>query len=263
MRRRALLTQLVAAAVAAAGTTPSVGRCNLPLLVIAGASGRTGGAILEAAPADRFRIRALSGDLARARQELGAALYARAQWLQVDVRKATAVRKALSGADYVISAIGARIFEGPSSPQFVDFGGNVNLIDAARAAGTRHFVLVSSASAGSHRDQRLTPRLGNVLLDKTQAEEHLKRSGLGYTIVGPAGLLDTPPRQDGLQIIRRADYGSTNVARGDVARVVLDALVNPDADHKSFALVGDRPGDPDAWRAELRVLPRDAPAVAE
>jgi hypothetical protein len=36
------------------------------------------------------------------------------------------------------------------------------------------------------------------------------------------------------------------------------ALLNPDAAGKSFALVGDRPGDPQQWRAQLRSLPRDA-----
>lgn len=228
-----------------------------PLLVIAGASGQTGRRILEAVPPRRYRVRALGSDLARARRDLGRALYARAEWREVDLRDTADVTPALAGATYVISAIGARIFEGPSGPQFVDYQSNVNLIDAARAAGATRFVLVSSASAGSHRDQSQVPRLGHVLLYKTQAEEHLKASGLAYTIIGPAGLLNTPARRDGLQVLPRAGYASTNVSRADVARVALDALQNPDAERKSFALVGDRRGDPEAWRRELRALARD------
>ena len=228
-----------------------------PLLVIAGASGRSGRLILENAASSGYRIRALASDLERTQRELGTMLYDKAQWRQVDLGDRAAAKRALAGADYVISAIGARRFEGPGSPQFVDYQANVNLIDAARAAGTRRFVMVSSASAGSHRDQSLTPRLGFVLFYKTRAEEHLKASGLGYTIIGPAGLLDTPARVDGIEIVRREDYVSTNVSRADVARVAVDALTNPDADHKSFALVGDRRGDTEAWRRQLRTLARD------
>jgi uncharacterized protein YbjT (DUF2867 family) len=246
-----------AAAAAAADQRPASAAAAAPLLVIAGASGQTGRRILQSVPAGRYRVRALSADLARARRELGRALYARAEWHQVDIRDAAAVKPALDGATYVISAIGARMFEGAASPQFIDYQANVNLVDAARAAGARHFVMVSSASAGSHRDQSQVPRLGHVLLYKTQAEEHLKASGLGYTILGPAGLLNTPARRDGLEIVPRAAYASTNVSRADVARVALDALDNPDAGSKSFALVGDRRGDPEAWRTQLRTLPRD------
>jgi uncharacterized protein YbjT (DUF2867 family) len=270
MRRRACLAAGVAwlalgttADGAASGATASGGppgtarSTEAPLLVIAGASGRTGSRILRAVPAGRYRIRALSGDLARARRELGRSLYSRAEWREVDVRDPAAVKAALAGASYVISAIGARAFEGASSPQFIDFQGAVNLVDAAQAAGVARFVMISSASAGSHRDQSQVPRLGHVLLYKTQAEEHLKASGVAYTIVGPAGLLDRPAGRDGLELLPRADYVSTNVSRDDVARVALDALQNPDADRKSFALVGDRRGDPEAWRAQLRTLPRD------
>ncbi len=234
-----------------------------PLLVIAGASGKTGRLILEAAPRKRYRLRALTSDPARARIELGAALYARAEWRALDVRDAASVTAALAGANYVISAIGARQFEGPASPQYLDYQANVNLVDAAAASGARHFVMISSASAGSHRDQSRTPRLGNVLLYKTKAEEHLKASSLAYTIVGPAGLLNTPARRDGLEIVRREDYVSTNVSRADVARVALDSLENPQADHKSFALVGDRRGDPETWRRQLAALPRDDRAALE
>ncbi len=234
-----------------------------PLLVIAGASGRTGRLVLTAVPADRYRVLALAGDPTRARRELGAALFGRADWRALDVRDAGAVRAALGGATYVISAIGARQFEGPTSPQFVDYQANVNLVDAAVAAGARHFVMISSASAGSHRDQSQTPRLGNVLLYKTKAEEHLKASGLGYTIIGPAGLLDRPAQRDGLEVVRREDYISTNVSRADVARVAVDSLANPAADHKSFALVGDRRGDPEAWRQQLATLARDDVASLE
>ncbi len=245
------LCALVAPALATKPTRPA------PLVVVAGASGQTGRLIVAEALAAGYRVRGLTSDPVRARAELGSALYERAEWRKVDVRDAAGVLEAISGADYVISAIGARVFEGPASPQFVDYRGNVHLVDAAREARVRRFVLVSSAAAGSHRDQTQAPMLGYVRKWKTEAEEHLKRSGLPYVIIGPAGLLDSPPRRDGLHAILREHYVSTNVSRADVARVAVDALVNPDAEGRSFALIGDRVGDPEAWRTDLRSLPRD------
>ncbi len=232
-----------------------------PLLVIAGASGQTGRVIIAQA-AERYTVRALSGDLARAKRDLGDTLFSRARWVEVDVRDSKAISEALRGAEYVISVIGAREWQGPRSPEFIDYRGNVNLIDAAREAGARHFTLISSASAGSHKNQSQNPRLGGVLLWKTRAEAHLQASGLGYTILGPAGLLNTPGGRNGIAVIPRAEYVSTNVSRADVARVAIDSLTNADARDKSFALVGDQPGDPEGWRAQLRALSVDTAAPA-
>jgi uncharacterized protein YbjT (DUF2867 family) len=228
-----------------------------PWLVIAGAGGRLGRELLRQVDPQRYRIRALSSDPERSRRELGAARYTRAQWLRTDVRDAAQVERALQGATFVISTIGAREFSGAAGPQFIDYQGNVRLADAAVRAGVRHLVLISSGPAGSHRDQSTDAVMGHIRLWKTMAEEHLKASGLSYTIVGPGGLSDVPARREGVAVIPRAQYRSTEVSRADVARIVLDALVNPDAARKSFAVVGNRPGDPEAWRAALRALPGD------
>lgn len=250
---------LAAVGTFAAGVLPAQpGPATGGLVVVAGASGQTGRQIVAAALDAGYAVRGLTSDLARARADLGPALFDRARWQVVDVRDRAAVHAALRGARYAVSAIGARVFAGPLSPEFIDHGGNVNLIDAASAAGVRRFVMISSAAAGPHRDHSQAPMLGYVRLWKTRAEQHLRDSGLDYVIIGPAGLLDTPPGRDGLQVLRREDYVSTNVSRADVARVAVDALRNPDAVGKSFALVGDRPGDPQAWRTQLAALPRDA-----
>jgi uncharacterized protein YbjT (DUF2867 family) len=257
LRRKLLALLLTAVALVQASLQAQAPPAGAGLVVVAGASGQTGRHIIAAALEAGYAVRGLTSDLARARTELGPELYDRAEWRAVDVREAAAVRNAVRGAHYVISAIGARVFEGPQSPEFIDYGGNVNLIEAALATNARRYIMISSAAAGPHRDHRQAPMLGYVRLWKTRAEQRLRDSGLAYTIIGPAGLLDTPAGRDGLRVLRREDYVSTNVSRGDVARVAIDALGNPDAIGKSFALVGDRPGDPQAWRVELRALPRD------
>jgi uncharacterized protein YbjT (DUF2867 family) len=241
-----------------ASDAPDRGSDARPLLVVAGAGGRLGREVLSTAAKSGFRLRALGSDPERARRDLGEAVYALAEWRRVDVRDAAQLRAALTGAGYVVSTIGARVFEGPMGPQQIDYRGNVNLADAAKAAGVAHFVLVTSGPSGTHKDQALDPVMGHVRLWKTMAEEHLKATGLPYTIVGPGGLSDVPAGREGVTVIPRQEYVSTDVSRADVARIIVDALRNPDARAKSFGLVGDRPGDPEAWRVQLRALPRDA-----
>jgi hypothetical protein len=179
-------------------------------------------------------------------------------WVQADARDARSVATAMRDVQYVICALGAPAFEGPDAPQFVDYLGVTTVVDAAAAASVRHFVLISSGSAGPHREPRETPRLAYVLLWKTFAENHLKASGLPYTIIGPAGLTGEPPRRAGLEAIPRASYRSTNVSRADVARVAFDALRNPAARDKSFALINTDTNDSERWRTQLAALPADA-----
>ncbi len=222
-------------------------------VLIVGGSGETGLELLAMASNAGFEARGMTRDAARA-----TARHPNYSWVQADARDPTAVAQALRGVQYVICALGAPAFEGPDAPQFVDYLGVATLIDAAATAQVQHFVLISSGSAGPHREPRHTPRLGYVLLWKTLGENHLKASGMPYTIVGPAGLTAEPPRRAGLEAIPRASYRSTNVSRADVARVAFDALRNPAARGKSFALINTDTNDPERWRSQLAALPPDA-----
>lgn len=230
-----------------------------PLLVLAGASGKTGKEVLLLAAKSRWRVRALTSDLPRAKTELGK-LYEYGEWLQVDLSDKEAVRKAVSGADHVVSAIGAHSFKNRDIPEHIDFQANVNLIDAARDAKVQHFVLISSSTAGVHRDQTQAAVLMNVRFWKTRAEEHLRASGMTYTVIGPGGLTLEPARRQGLKIVPRESYVSTDVSRADVARVAIDALRNPQSANKSFALINDKNVAIDTWREQLTAHAPDRPA---
>lgn len=233
-----------------------------PLLVLAGASGKTGREVLVQAARSGWRVRALTSDLARARKDLGA-LYRYGEWQQVDLTDATAAQAAMQGADYAVTAVGAHGFQGTDVPERVDFLSNSRLIDAAAAARVRHFVFISSSTAGTHKDQTKAAVLMNVRFWKTRAEEQLRASGLRYTVIGPGGLTLEPARKLGLRILPREQYTSTDVSRADVARVAIDALTNPGADGKSFALINDKGAAIDAWKAQLAALPTDKPVGSE
>ncbi len=224
-----------------------------PVVLVAGASGKTGRQVVSQLLDQGYRVRPLTTNAFHARERTGLEI----DWLEVDVRDPEAVVAAMVGAEYVISAIGAREWRGENSPRFVDYGGVRNLVDAAAAAGVRHFVLVSSAAAGPHRDHRDNPRLGYVLFWKTKGEAYLRASGLDYTIIGPGGLVDGPALRSGIRLSRREDYRRAAISRADVARLTIAVLTEPAARNKSFAAVNDDELGQDDWVVQLRRLPAD------
>ncbi len=224
------------------------------LVLVAGASGRSGSAAIKLLDAQGYAIRALTTSRARAVERHGADW----PWREVDVRDRSAVFAAMEGVDYVICAIGTRVLEGPAGPEFVDYGGVVNLVDAAVDAGIRHFVLMSSAAAGPYRERSRMLRLGMVRYWKTAGENHLKRSGLSYTIQGASGLINRPSQGAPLRVMPRAEYVTGRFTIGDAAMLLVDALTNPDARNKTYAVVGDDSVAPGAWRDMLKTLQVDS-----
>ncbi len=259
--RAAMLATLVFVSFAPAAQATKSAAAK-PLLVLAGASGKTGREVLLQAARNGWRVHALTSDLARAKRDLGA-LYKYGEWQQIDLTDAAAVQAAMQGADHVVTAIGAHAFQGQDVPERVDFLSNSRLIDAAAAAHVKHFVFISSSTSGTHKDQTKATALMNVRFWKTRAEEQLRASGLSYTVIGPGGLTLEPARKQGLRILPREQYSSTDVSRADVARVAIDALTNPGADGKSFALINDKDAAIDAWKSQLPSFPTDKPIGSE
>lgn len=232
----------------------SVAAGETQLVLVAGASGRTGSQIMARLRAQGYAVRPLTSNRERAVQRRGDDW----RWLEVDVRNAEQVATAMHGVSFVICAIGASQREGPNGPEFVDFGGVRNLTDAASAEGVRHFVLISSAAAGPHRKRSRMLEIGNIRYWKTRGENHLKASGVPYTIVGPGGLIDEPSAGEGLRVLARRDYPGGSIRIGDVAMLAVNALTNPDAVDKTFAAIRDDSVAADAWRTMLAELPVDA-----
>jgi uncharacterized protein YbjT (DUF2867 family) len=129
------------------------------MIVVAGGSGRLGRALLARRP----NARSIS------RRE------------GVDVRDRSALD--LRGATVVVSAMHGFAGKGVD-PESVDVRGNANLIEAAAAAGVRHFILVSVHDARADHPIEL-------FRAKFRAEELLRASGLPYTIVRPSAFVET------------------------------------------------------------------------
>ena len=79
----------------------------------------------------------------------------------------------MPGIERVICVIGTREVAGPNSAEFVDYGGVRNLVDAARAAGVRHFVLLTAIGTTDpeHPFNKFTK---GALQWRFKGEEHLR-----------------------------------------------------------------------------------------
>lgn len=133
----------------------------------------------------------------------------------------------------IVSTIGCLTCEPPP-----DFIGNRNITDAAVDAGVPRMVLITSLGAGDSKDAPpLMSRLflRKILPLKEQAEDHLRASGLEYTIIRPGGLRppDAPITGQGYLSEDRAAFGFMH--RADLAEMIVGALDDDRTIGKTFA----------------------------
>jgi uncharacterized protein YbjT (DUF2867 family) len=118
-----------------------------------------------------------------------------------------------------------------------DFVGNRALIDAARAAGVKRFVLVTVIGAGDSADAVPLPaRRGHndVIPLKNQAEDYLRASGLDYTIIRPGGLGPRNLAETGTAKLTEDSKSFSYMGRTDLAKLTVAALGDPTTIDKTF-----------------------------
>ncbi|MBL8642930.1 MAG: SDR family oxidoreductase [Rhodospirillaceae bacterium] len=118
----------------------------------------------------------------------------------------------------------------------VDFEGNKNVIDGAAAAKIPRFVLVTTIGTGnSYSAAPLFARfvLRKILPLKEKAEEHLKASGMKYTIIRPGGLLKRPPEGKAVLTEDASKFGW--IIRADLGKLVADAVYDEAAANKVYS----------------------------
>lgn len=127
------------------------------------------------------------------------------------------------GCDAVVFAAGSGGDTGKDMTDKIDRDGAKSLIDQAVKAGVSRFVMLSSVGAD---DPDPSTDMGHYLKAKHDADEYLKQSGLTYAIVRPVALTD----EDGSGNMKFGDDvdPEAKAARGDVARVLADAVTNDD-----------------------------------
>jgi uncharacterized protein YbjT (DUF2867 family) len=148
----------------------------------------------------------------------------------------------LAGADAAVFAASAA--KG-TLPATVDDEGVGHLATAAKAAGLRSVVLVSSALVDPKNGWNWirillnNMRKGKMMDAKWAGERRLVGAGVPYTIVRPGGLTDGPGGVSAL-VVAQGDTGSPGrVARADVGRVCVAAAFDPAATGVTLELASD------------------------
>jgi NADH dehydrogenase len=191
------------------------------MVLVAGGTGRLGTRVVERLVARRMTVRVLTRDRARARH-----LPESVEIVQGDVRDSSTLPAAMAGVTTVVSAVHG--FDDPSSsPEATDRDGNRNLINAAKASGVDHLVLVSGSKSSPDHPMSL----GRA---KYAAEQLLQESGLAWTIVRGTAFMEFWAKLVGqpliatgrTQVFGRGDNPINFVSVDDVALAVEHAVVD-------------------------------------
>jgi uncharacterized protein YbjT (DUF2867 family) len=245
------LTAIFGTVLLAAGCASSSGSSNEQLVLVAGATGGTGRALVTNLQEQGYSVRALVRDEAKARTVLGDTV----AYATGDVRDIETLATAMEDVRFVISAIGSSRGDPANNPEAVDYLGIKNLADAAAAADIEHLVLVSSSGV-TQEDHFLNKAFDNILIWKAKGEDALRASGVPYTIVRPGGLVNTPGGNEAL-VFAQGDTTAGRISREDVAIICIAALTEPAALNKTFETYSsEEPGTND-WAAMFGALAAD------
>lgn len=157
-------------------------------------------------------------------------------------------------------------FEDGQSPEEVDWSGQRHQIEAAKAAGVKHIILVSSMG-GTQPDHFLNTNMQNMVLWKRRAEQYLIGSGVPYTIIHPGGLLPHFGNEDKAaeggkrQLFLGVDdtllddgLGHKTIPRADVAELCVQCLLEPQARGRSFDVGSGSEDQGDVYDGDFKEL---------
>ena len=207
--------------------------------LVVGSTGRMGGEICHLLTAKGQPVRGM----VRATSDPARVESLKAMGVQIvtgNLRDRASLDAACRGATKLITMVTcvSSYQPGENDIQHCDLEGATNLIEAARTAGVKHFVYVSFS--------------GNIDLDsplrnaKRTVEQHLKDSGLSYTILRPSYYMEswlTAPLGFDPANAKAEIYGSGEkpiswISLKDVAKFAVESLDHPAARNATLELGG-------------------------
>jgi uncharacterized protein YbjT (DUF2867 family) len=200
-------------------------------LVVLGATGRTGRLVVEQALAAGHTVTALVRSPEKLTTESSNLRVVTGQ-----ATDASAVSRALEGADAVISTLGGKGSVIADSTQAI--------VTAARKAGVSRVVVLSTFAAERGRLDAGTRLLtgigmGAMLKDKNAGEEMLRRSDLDWTIVYASILSDGAASGSVVVLPEGAKRRmSERISRADVAAWMLQAATGDRHSRSSVGITG-------------------------
>jgi uncharacterized protein YbjT (DUF2867 family) len=190
-------------------------------LAVTGGTGFVGSHLLPMALEQGYDVRALTRGWKPPEDEIA--------WVDGALDRPETLVKLCTGADAVIHVAGA--INAPTRAAFdaINAGGTANMIDAARKAGVKRFVHVSSLAARE-------PELSAYGWSKLKSERLVAASGLDWTILRPPAVYG-PGDRETLDLFRMARRGIVALPpRGhfsvlhvaDLCRLLVAILDEPD-----------------------------------
>ncbi|PWH84734.1 SDR family oxidoreductase [Brumimicrobium oceani] len=139
----------------------------------------------------------------------------------------------IKNVDKAIFAAGS----GGKNVKAVDQEGAKHFTDVVKNAGAKKFVMLSSMGADN---PSVMPELEDYLKAKHNADEHLRSSGLNYSIVRPGALTDKNGT-DKIELQEKlGKHGE--ISRSDVAKTLVDSLEDDVRHNQTFEIIsGETP----------------------
>ncbi|WP_027419669.1 SDR family oxidoreductase [Crocinitomix catalasitica] len=136
--------------------------------------------------------------------------------------------EAVMDADKVIFAAGSK----GKNVIAVDQEGAKKMTDAAQLAGIKKFVMLSSMGADNPSQSE---SLKDYLKAKQNADEHLRESGVPYSIVRPGQLTDNGPT--GKIELKEKLNKAGKISRADVAKTLVEVLNDKVQNNTTFEII--------------------------
>lgn len=133
----------------------------------------------------------------------------------------------------------------------------IRSMDAAKAAGVLRYVMVSYLSSSPGHTVPEDDPFFPYAESKAVADEHLRASGLDFTILGP-GMLTMDEPTGKIDVIDGGDDGANSVSRADVAAVAAAVLAEEATIGRT---IGFRNGATPHRRCNPRLRPREGSAA--
>jgi uncharacterized protein YbjT (DUF2867 family) len=200
-------------------------------LVVLGATGRTGRLVVEQALAAGHTVTAL----VRSPEKLTAG-NPNLRVITGEATDASALSRALEGADAVISALGGKGSVIADSTKAI--------VAAARVAGVSRVVVLSSWIVERDRMDAATRLLtgiamGPVIKDKSAGEQALRQSDLDWTIVYASMLTDGPANGAVAVLPESAKRRmSEKISRADVAAWMVQTATEVENSRRGVGITG-------------------------
>lgn len=208
------------------------------MILVAGATGRLGSEIVRRLRLRGEEVRGLTRATS-APEKIAQLRETGAEAVTGNLRDRASLDAAVKGATTVISTVTiiGTAQEGDSF-EGTDAAGTISLIEAAKAAGAKHFIFVSFDFA--HFPE--TP----LFLAKQDVENHLKKGGIDYTILKPSPFMEVwlgpmlfgDPAAGPVKVYGQGDGRVPYISMFDVAEVTVRSVFAPSAKNATIEFSG-------------------------